>query len=139
MNSGAVTPILGASASGFTPIIVSWTSRASGALPAAAYPGAGWGYTSPIITGVALASTADYTISFKEPFAGLLMGAIVTIVQASDAKTGACTGRVIEDHSTNATPEVKIRIVDAAGDATAPTTGDVVTIQLTCQGFNQFA
>lgn len=140
MNGGQITPILGASISGYTPIVVSWTSRASGALPSAAYPGAGWGYTTPIIKGVALSGTSDYVISFVEPFAGLLAGCIVTIVQASDSASGACTGRVIEDHTTNVTtPEIKVRVVNAAGAATAPTTNDVVTIELHCQGLNQFA
>lgn len=140
MNGGQITPILGASISGYTPVVVSWTSRASGALPSAAYPGAGWGYTTPIIKGVTLSGTSDYVIAFAEPFAGLLAGCLVTIVQASDSASGACAGRVIEDHTTNVTtPEVKVRVVNGSGTAVAPAANDVVTITLFCQGLNQFA
>jgi hypothetical protein len=113
-------PDQSANVGGKKTLCVKWVSGSSGAV-ATTYP-------FMEVTSVTLSSTSTYTIQFTQAWAtNGSRGMIETITQASYSKTGACHLVKISDDSTAGT--LVVMAVDAAGDATAPTTGDILELE----------
>ena len=120
---------VGSSQGGRSFLTLRWTSGASGAVGAIdANKKFGFDPTTPTAHG----STGVYTVKTDEAFADFIT-ATVQIKQASYSKTGACFGKVTAYSLASKT--VTLLIVDAAGDATDPTTSDVITVDLALQTY----
>lgn len=101
------------------------TMGSSGAVPVLSDSGVYYGVAS-----VALTSTSTYTVTFiGSP--KTLLNMVGTIQQASYSKTGAVRFELTGFDSSAGT--VTLLAVDAAGDATAPTTGDIARLTFEIQ------
>lgn len=120
---------VGSSQSGRSFLTLRWTSGASGAVASVDQTKKyGFDETTPTAHG----ATGVYTVKTAEAFADFIK-ADVPIKQASYSKTGACFGRVTAYNLASKT--ITLLIVDAAGDATDPTTSDVITVDLQMQTY----
>ncbi len=105
---------------GRTPVDLTWTSGASGALPALSASGVSAGVTSNTHGG-----TGVYTIVFDgQPYN--LLNFNQCISQASYSKTGACKATLTSFVA--ATKTAVVTIVDGDGDPVEPTTDDVIRL-----------
>lgn len=128
-NVGGFYDHMWASQQGLTWQFLQWKGPGSGAVTTTR--------TSPEIKSLTETGTGAYTIALNSPWAGSMFAVTFTPMQASDSSAGVCTGRVIEDHSTNVTtPEIKILLTNAAGAATALQSTDVMNVVLWMQVLN---
>lgn len=112
--------------SGHVRLNLKWTSGASGAVPAALTLYAG-------VTSVTHGATGVYTILLDDACVAF-EGMDVTIIQAADSASGACTARVTADNTTDPdTRTLVIKTVTAAGAAVEPASGDVICLTLHLQ------
>ena len=102
---------------GRTVIDLVYTSGATGAIPSP-LGAVNYGVTSVTRTG-----TGALTIVFDGQWFGLLNYSL-PVHQASYSKSGACHGEIAG--VTASTRTILVQLVDAAGDATDSTTGDIV-------------
>jgi hypothetical protein len=100
-------------------LFVKWTSGATGAV-ATLLPFAE-------VASVTRTNTGAFTIQFTQAYNGT-RNMYGDIAQATYSKTGACQVVHVSDANEATNGTLKILTVDAAGDATDPTTGDVVHI-----------
>jgi len=100
-------------------LYVRWTSGATGAVATL--------LSFNEVASVTHTGTGAYTIQFTQAYnqSRNLTGCIV---QASYSKTGACFIQRVADANAAAQGTLKILTVDAAGDATESTTGDVIEL-----------
>jgi hypothetical protein len=120
---------IGSSQGGRSFLTLRWTSAVSGGVGAVdANKKFGFDATTPTAHG----ATGVYTVKTEEQFADFIK-ADVQIKQASYSKTGACFGKVTAYNLASKT--ITLLVVDAAGDATDPTTSDVITVDLQMQTY----
>lgn len=104
-------------------IYAKWTSGNTGAVPATLTFDRGIASVTRTGTGaftIALSSAWDAQLHFRGG-----------VIQASYSNTGACHVQQVEDKvADTTTPEIKILCTNAAGAATDPTNGDVVSFKL---------
>lgn len=122
MNPGFFTDITSYQG-GRTWVDLTWTSAASGALPALSDSGVSAGVTSNTH-----GATGVYTIVFDgQPYNLINFGQ--AIQQASYSKTGACEVQLTGFDAPSKT--ATLLVVDAAGDAVEPASGDVIRLTFT--------
>lgn len=109
-----------------TDIYLVMTMGASGAVPTLGTGGVDYGVTS-----VVLSSTSTYTVVFGGAPYGLLLFDPSPVMQATYSKTGACFCVPISFVASTGT--LVFETVDAAGDATAASSGDIISIRFTFQ------
>lgn len=113
---------------------IEFTAGVAGAVPAvntAAFPHPGAGVVASIVKG----GVGVYTINLNDAWVDLLVFRGWTI-QAAYSAAGACHVMVTANNSGAATPSITVLVVNAAGAAVNPTTGDTIYFNFELQLFN---
>lgn len=113
--------------SGVVDTFLQWTSGASGAVPSTLTRSMG-------VKSVVHGATGVYVVTLKSPWKNSPLEFTQAIMQASYSASGACFVRVTADASSNSTtPTITLLVVNAAGAAVEPTTGDVIRVSFKLQ------
>lgn len=119
--------------SGQVELYLQWVSLVTGGIPTTLLRSSGFGLTVPVTAAITRTGAGLFTVQFSQAWALKYLDFSATFQQATYAAGGVSESNILTDNLMATTGVMTINITNAAGAATDPTTGDVITLHWTMQ------